>query len=211
MTRYTCSSVVICGALLGAAVVAAVGQTRSDHDPLSSADAPCAFDDTGQLIRPMDYRTWVFVGSPLTPNDMNDGHAAFPEFHHVYIDPASYEHYKQTGEFRDGTVLVKELVGVGSKAAPSGRGYFNGDFLGVEAMVKSKDRFPATPSNWGFFRFTDEEAAASGRLGNLRRAAPDVAASCVACHASGDQDRVFTQFYPVLRAARNAKHNPENN
>lgn len=191
------------GLVIAAGGLVAAGLTHG-RDPVAR------FTLDGELVRPSNYRQWVFVGSPLTPNDMNGGNAAFPEFHHVYIDPESYEHYKWTGDFRDGTVLIKELVGVGTKAAPSGKGYFNGKFLGLEAMVKSKGRFPTTPSNWGFFRFTDEEAAAAGHLGNLRTTAPDVAASCVACHASGEQDRVFTQFYPVLQAAKNAKHNPEN-
>jgi hypothetical protein len=35
-----------------------------------------------------------------------------PEFHAVYIDPESYTHYEKTGKFRDGTVMIKELVGV---------------------------------------------------------------------------------------------------
>jgi hypothetical protein len=42
---------------------------------------------------------WVFVGSPLTQNALNDGKANFPEFHNVYIEPGSYEIYKKTGEF----------------------------------------------------------------------------------------------------------------
>jgi len=57
---------------------------------------------------------------------MNNGKAAFPEFHNVYIDPMSYDHYKKTGIWREGTILMKELVSVGGKAAVSGNGYFMG-------------------------------------------------------------------------------------
>jgi hypothetical protein len=32
----------------------------------------------------------VYVGEVITPNDMNDGEAAFPEFHSVYMDPESF-------------------------------------------------------------------------------------------------------------------------
>ncbi|MFT6368024.1 MAG: hypothetical protein ACJARI_003484, partial [Bacteroidia bacterium] len=64
----------------------------------------------GELQRPTGYREWVYVGTPVTPNDMNDGKAAFPEHHNVYIDPKSWEHWKRSGTFRDGTILVKELV-----------------------------------------------------------------------------------------------------
>ena len=72
------------------------------------------FDDQGRLIRPTGYRTWVYIGTPLTPNDMNPPEAPFPDFHNVYIDPVSYDHYMKTGTFREGTAIIKELVGVGS-------------------------------------------------------------------------------------------------
>ena len=49
------------------------------------------YDAQGSLLLPVDYREWVFVGATVTPNDMNGGKAAFPEFHHVYIDPGSYK------------------------------------------------------------------------------------------------------------------------
>ena len=87
----------------------------------------------GELERPTGYREWIYVGTPVTPNDMNDGKAAFPELHNVYIDPKSWEHWKNKGEFRDGTIIIKELVSVGSKSAVSGKGYFMGEYIGLEA------------------------------------------------------------------------------
>ena len=62
----------------------------------------------GKLERPQGWREWVYVGTPVTPNELNNGKAPFPEFHNVYIDPESWEHYKKNGEFRDGTILVKD-------------------------------------------------------------------------------------------------------
>jgi hypothetical protein len=78
------------------------------------------FTGDGRLLRPSGYRTWTYVGTPLTPNDMNGGNAPFPEFHSVYINTRSYDQYGKTGEFPDGMVLIKELVSVGSKEATSG-------------------------------------------------------------------------------------------
>jgi hypothetical protein len=43
----------------------------------------------------------VYVGSPLTPNALNGGKAGFPEYHNVYIEPCSYEKYKQTALSRE--------------------------------------------------------------------------------------------------------------
>jgi len=158
--------------------------------------APVAmFNIAGELLLPENYREWVFVGAPVTPNDMNEGKAAFPEFHNVYIDPASYREFLKTGKFRNGTVLLKERVSVGTKKAVSGNGYFQGNFLGLEAAVKDPKRFPNEPGNWAYFSFTGEEGK------ELKAAAlPYPTASCNSCHKSNAQkDWVFTQYYPVLR------------
>ena len=48
------------------------------------------FTPDGKLKRPVGYRQWVYVGTSLTPNDLNGGEATFPEFHAVYIDPESF-------------------------------------------------------------------------------------------------------------------------
>ena len=64
----------------------------------------------GELVRPTGYREWIYVGTPVTPNDMNNGKAAFPEHHNVYIDPNSWKVWKQTGEFREGTIIMLSLI-----------------------------------------------------------------------------------------------------
>jgi Cytochrome P460 len=163
------------------------------------AEASAAvFDKDGSLKRPTGYREWIFVGTPLTPNDMNDGKAAFPEFHNVYIDPTSWAYWKKNGEFRDGTILVKELVSVGSKSAASGKGYFEGEYIGLEATVKDSKHFASAPGNWAYFRFTNDDLKT---LKNTAAAQP--VANCSSCHQPNAQhDFVFTQYYPVLRAGK---------
>ena len=154
----------------------------------------------GQLERPTGYREWVYVGTPVTPNDMNNGKAAFPEHHNVYIDPKSWAHWKKTGEFRDGTIMMKELVEVGSKAAVSGAGYFQGNFIGLEATIKSKKHFPNEPGNWAYYSFSTPDHKT---LAATATAFPT--ASCNGCHAgAAADDFVFTQYYPVLRASKGA-------
>ncbi len=153
----------------------------------------------GELVRPSGYREWIYVGAPLTPHDKNNGKANFPEFHSVYIDPESWEHWKKTGEFRDGTILIKEMNLVGSTSAPSGEGYFMGRFVGLEATIKSKREFPNEPDNWAYFSFTVPPEHKS--LKQTTKAEPT--ANCSACHEkSAKDDFVFTQYYPVLEAAK---------
>src|SRR4029453_9315225 len=95
-------------ALTGVAVPRAAAEDKA-------AAALVQVSAAGKLKQPAGYRKWVYVGEVITPNDMNDGEAAFPEFHSVYMDPESFAEYAKTGKFRDGTVLIKELSSVGSK------------------------------------------------------------------------------------------------
>ena len=161
--------------------------------------APAAlveFTADGKLKQPVGYRKWVYIGTPLTPNDMNGGEASFPEFHEVYMDPESFAHYEKTGKFRDGTVLVKELSSVGSKEAPSGKGYFQGEFTGLEVTIKDSKRFKDEPGYWAYFSF--------GHKYPLKAfVAKGAVASCNQCHEQNAKktDWVFSQHYPVLRAA----------
>jgi hypothetical protein len=55
--------------------------------PPGGTTAAVEFTPDGKLKRPDGYRKWVYVGTPLTPNDLNDGEARFPEFHAVSMDP----------------------------------------------------------------------------------------------------------------------------
>lgn len=163
------------------------------------ANAKEAFNiKNGELERPTGYREWIYVGTPVTPNDMNNGKAAFPELHNVYIDPESWKHWKKTGDFRENTILIKELVSVGSKAAVSGMGYFMGEFVGLEATIKSKELFPDEPGNWSYFSFSSPDHKT---LTETAKAFPTT--SCNSCHAGAAKDDfVFTQYYPVLTAGK---------
>ncbi len=178
-----------------AVATAAIFLTGAD-----SADHPKpSYNAKGELIQPVGYREWVYVGTPLTPNDLNPPEAAFPEFHNVYIHPADFDHYRKTGDFRDGTVIIKELVTVGSKQAVSGNGYFMGEFAGLEATIKDSKRFKDEPGNWAYFSFGHS-------LPYANTAAAFPTAACNACHAaSAADDFVFTQYYPILRAAKGGK------
>ena len=156
-----------------------------------------SFTSDGSLIRPAGWREWVYVGTPLTPNSLNGGEAGFPEFHSVYIDPESWEHWKATGEFREGTIMAKELSLVGATAASSGAGFFMGDLQGFEIAYKNSKRYPDEPGGWAYFSFGHQPEPYEDRV----KAMPT--ANCAACHeANAADDMVFTQYYPILRAAK---------
>jgi len=190
-------AVIAAGALaLGLAWQPAASQAGDAYPQVKNGPR---FDARGELQQPEGFRTWVFIGSPLTPHGLNNGAAGFPEFHNVYVQPAAYAHFVKTGEWPEGTMMVKELQLTksgsfpdGSRNEASGRGYFPGTPNGLDVSVKDSKRFGAT-RNWGFFNFGHHAppymAAAAAAPGN----------ACADCHAANaHRDMVFSDFYRQL-------------
>jgi len=159
------------------------------------------YDSSGKAKLPTGFRAWVFVGAPLTPQGLNNNKAGFPEYHNVYIEKKNVDVYLKTGNFPEGTVIVKELTLVldpvfpdSSRKEPSGRGYFNGAYNGIDMSVKDSKRFART-NGWGYFTFghhplpydqTSEERPVT---------------ECAGCHIANvaKTDMTWIQFYPLLR------------
>jgi cytochrome P460 len=192
-------------------IIIALGLTASAGYLLVTSPAVAAqggqssavFDSQGNLKLPDPhvFRRWVFVGAPLTPNALNNGKANFPEYHHVYIEEKNVDAYLKTGSFPEGTVIVKELTRVldpqfpdGSRTEPSGRGYFNGEYNGIDLTVKDSKRFAKT-NGWGFFTFGHHP------LPYAETAAEAPATQCAFCHQANvaKTDMTWVQFYPLLR------------
>jgi len=188
--------------ILAVGVVAVSSLPRNTSSVAADTQHSTAvFDSDGKLKLPTGYRRWVFVGAPLTPNGLNNGKAGFPEYHHVYVEEKNLDVYLKTGSFPEGTVIVKELTRVlnptfpdGSRTEPSGRGYFNGEFNGMDVTVKDSKRF-ANTNGWGFFNFGHHS------LPYAESAKEASADECAGCHASfvAKTDMTWVQFYPILR------------
>jgi hypothetical protein len=133
-------------AIAAAAFAQSPAQPADGNLPARSGYLP-EYATSGELVLPKGYCDWVYVGSPLTPNALNDGHAGFPEYHNVYIEPGSYAIYKKTGVFPEGTMFYKELQLTlrpdGSRTEPSGRGFFAGALAGAEVSIKDSKRIAA--------------------------------------------------------------------
>jgi len=159
-----------------------------------------AYTADGQLIQPVGYRNWTFIGSMVTPQGLNNNKVGFPEFHNVYVEAANLAAYRKTGVFPEGTVLVKELTLVrnpthpdGSTDEASGRGFFEGTLNGLDVTVKDSKRFADT-NNWGFFNFGHHALPYEATA----KVAPK--AECAGCHIAGaaKTDLTWVQFYPML-------------
>ena len=184
-------------ALVGALVVAGLTGGPASAETTSGPE----WTGDGQLVLPTGYHGWVFLGSPLTPHALNDGKAGFPEYHNVYIHPDAYAAYRRTGDFPEGTILLKELqltkAGAfkdGSRTEASGRGYFPAERNGIDISVKDSKRFGDT-NGWGFFNFGHHAPP----YAKTAAAAPKEA--CAGCHIANTDNMVFMDFYrPILDA-----------
>lgn len=200
MNKNTTKATALAAAVVIAILVAVSSQSFGNQTPSQAQYVP-QYTASGDMILPPNnsWREWVFVGSPLTPNALNDGKASFPEFHNVYIQPWAYAIYKKTNQFPDGTIMFKELqltLGPaenpdGSRTEPSGRGYFPGAFNGADVSVKDSKRYAAT-GGWAYFDFNHFEPKAPTAKVEERD-------KCAFCHiGQAKKDEVWTQFYRLL-------------
>ena len=87
-------------AMLGLAVVAGTFALIGAGDGSGPDMVVPQYDDDGNLIRPKDYRDWIFVGASIGLSYFEPTANAKPKdeddpglFHHVYIQPQAYDHY----------------------------------------------------------------------------------------------------------------------
>ncbi len=194
------------------------GQEMEANGEEAMAEAPAmtyeaAYTDDGALITPENWREWIYIGTPVTPNGINGGAAPFPETHSVYIDPTSWAHWKETGTFREGTMLAKELSMLitegayedGSTDQVSGRGFFQDGFSGLEFAIKDSEHYPDEPGNWAYY---SSGHAPGIEYPETMTAQP--AEACNSCHEfNASDDWVFLQFYPVLSEGKGGQAGSE--
>ncbi len=161
-------------------------------DSKPTAEGP-QYTPTGELLRPENYREWALIGTGVgmlygpARDKVPSGNRAFTN---VFVNPASYRAFLQTGAWPDKTLFVLEIrrSEVVNQAREGANGLFQGDIIGIEAEVKDEARFPG---KWAFFNLSMQEPAG-----------PQIptSASCYSCHAQNAAvENTFTQFYPVLR------------
>jgi hypothetical protein len=176
------------------------------------------YDAEGNLLRPTNFETWVFVGSNLGLGYAKDAKSMTivearrteqQDYHNVYIDPAAYAAYLAKGTFPDAAMLVmdvyetatKEVRGPGDKPSVLNAGTFNGRRKAVEVAVKDSRRpnrrdvegEDRSVGEWAYYGFD-----AKGT-----KARPHADSECFNCHRDhADDDNVWVQFYPTLRRVK---------
>lgn len=171
---------------IGTLVIAGLGAFSYAN---AKPEAAAQYTASGELIYPENYREWVFLtsgvnmtyGAPVTGmgHDMVDN---------VFVDPQSWQEFKQTGKWRDGTVMIKEpRMGANEGSISKGGTFQTEEVFGLEVHVKDSTRFK---DDWAFFVHAEGEPAEA--------IAGD--AECYSCHkAHGAVDTTFVQFYPTAK------------
>lgn len=162
----------------------------------AAVESAAVYTADGQLKLPEDYRSWVYLTSgfdmsynPALQGQMADHHM----FDNVFVDPASYKAFVETGTWPDKTMLVLEVRGAHDKGSINQKGNYQGDLMGLEVHVRDDARFSG---KWAFFGFDE---------GKTSKMIP-TSASCYSCHtAHGAVDTTFVQFYPTLLPIATAK------
>jgi hypothetical protein len=161
-------------------------------------DTGTTFTSDGRLSPPADYREWIFLSSGLDM-DYSDEAAGMDHsmFDNVFVDPASYRSFLQTGQWPEGTRFAKELRGAAEKGSINKHGkYQSGAPMALEVHIKDSGRFAG---GWGFFVFGSVSDAPARQI--------PTTASCYSCHQQhGAVDTTFVQFYPTLLDIAAQKH-----
>lgn len=174
--------VLLCIALLASAIATAQGR---------AADGP-RYSAARELIRPADYREWVYLTSGLGMTYGPAGANGAPaRFDNVFVNRESYRSFLATGRWPDKTMFVLEIRQADTNVSINNGGQTQGTIVAIESAVKDTERFPDT--TWGYFSFDGPE-------GLRATAAPlPTTASCYACHRDNTAvENTFVQFYPTL-------------
>jgi len=171
--------------LFCALILAGLAMLAQDY---SDTKKPADSKSDKQMTLPANYREWVYLSSGFdmsyNPGLMNMGHDMFDN---VFVNPAAYKKFLETGTWPDKTVFVLEARMAQSKGSINKKGSYQGEVMAREVHIKIDEaRFPG---KWAFFGFGD------GDTGTLIPASAD----CYSCHsAHGAVDTTFVQFYPTL-------------
>jgi hypothetical protein len=164
--------------------------TSKTRAPIVGRDAAVepAYDSQGRLQPPLKYREWIYLTSGLdmsyTPKpEMEMGSM----FDNVFVNPAAYHAFLETGTWPDKTILVLEQRNAEGPSSINKRGHSqSSDIMGFEVHVRDEAK---TPGKWAFYEFDNARPAEQIPL----------AASCYSCHEQhGAVATTFVQFYPTL-------------
>jgi Cytochrome P460 len=165
-------------------LLAAVSEVKTQSSGSGTTVRP-EFAANKELIRPENYRDWVFLSAGYGMNYSTGGD---PLFTNVFVPQWAYREFMSSGRWPDQTTFVVEERNAQSKGSINKEGHFQTDLMGIGVEVKDA----RLPGKWGYFDFDE----------NSKTAQINPKEGCFNCHdAHATVEHTFVQFYPTLKPA----------
>jgi hypothetical protein len=145
------------------------------------------YDAKGELVRPDDYREWMFLSSGYGMN-YSSTPGSHEMFTNVFVQRWAYDAFAKSGKWPEQSMFVIDEREAQSKGSINKTGHFQTDLTGLAVEVKDSSRYP---EKWAYFGFdADGKAAGAMPKGN----------GCWSCHEEhAAVEHTFVQFYPTLK------------
>ena len=93
------------------------------------------YDDKGQLVRPADYREWMFLsaGFGMNYSPEPDGHEMFTN---VFVQRWAYDEFANSGKWPEQTMFVIDERDAASRSSINQKGHYQTDLMGLAVEVK---------------------------------------------------------------------------
>jgi len=145
------------------------------------------YDEKGQLLRPADYRAWIFLsaGYGMNYSPAPGGHEMFTN---VFVQRWAYNEFLASGKWPEQSMFVIDERDAASRSSINQKGHYQTDLMGLAVEVKDSAR---NPEKWAYYGFdADGKTAGAMPKGN----------GCWSCHeAHAAVEHTFVQFYPTLK------------
>jgi hypothetical protein len=187
------ASLAVAAVTLASFLSGASGQSQTA--PVSQEATP-PVDAAGNLHVPSDYQVaYEYLGSWAVADDSSHPNGS-KQLHEVYASPGTIAAFRKTGQFPDGTTLVKEVFATATAPMTTGTVSRADQLQGWFVMVK--DRKNDHPDNklwgdgWGWSWFD------AGKP--LKTTSTDYKSDCQPCHVPAQStDWIYSQGYAPLR------------
>ena len=172
---------VLCSALALIACVALLAARPNQKMPKPQ------YDDKGQLVRPADYREWMFLSAGYGMN-YSPAPGSHEMFTNVFVQRWAYDEFVNSGKWPEQSMFVIDEREAASRSSINQKGHYQTDLMGLAVEVKDSGR---NPDKWAYYGFeADGKTAGAMPHGN----------GCWSCHdAHAAVEHTFVQFYPTLK------------
>ncbi len=172
---------VLCSVLVLLACLVLVAAAPDQKSPQPQYDAK------GELMRPTDYREWMFLSAGFGMN-YSPAPGSHEMFTNVFVQRWAYDEFVASGKWPEQSMFVIDERDAASRSSINQKGHYQTDLMGLAVEVKDSAR---NPDKWAYYGF-DAEGKTAGAMpkGN----------GCWSCHdAHAAVEHTFVQFYPTLK------------